>query len=131
MKKLFFALDKKLTIEMQHQTDAIFFEKYIQENLVLRGLRINLAPTFFDDEDFANSWVKILDHCSFELLKLLISKRNYLSEKATQEINLISFNLEKCNTHPDFSALKSKTLSNVHNGEFEFINRDKEQINAR
>lgn len=93
MKKLFFALDKKLTFEMQHQTDAIFLEKYIQENLVPRGLRINLAPTFLDDEDFANSWVKILDHCSFELLKLLISKRNYLSEKATEEINLISFNL--------------------------------------
>lgn len=47
---------------MQHQIDVIFLEKCLQKDLIPRGLRITLGPTFSDDEQFVKCWLEVLDN---------------------------------------------------------------------
>lgn len=108
---------------MQHQTDAIFLEKYIQEDLIPRGFRINLEPTFSDDDVFIEMWLKIVDKCSTDLLRLLILKRNTLSE-----ISLLTMDLNRFSLHPDFLSFKNKILTNIQIYKFEFINRKRNKL---
>lgn len=68
---LFGVLERKLSIEMQHQIDVTFLELYDKEKLIPRGLRINLQPTFHNDEEFTKEWNCILDDCSFKLMHLI------------------------------------------------------------
>lgn len=128
MKRLLFHLEKTLMTEMQHQIDAIFLNKYVQENLIPRGLRIGITPTFQNDAVFIENWSTALDNCSRDLLKLLISKREALSEMATMEIDTISEKLIVFHKHPDYSNIRGKIQNGIKNSEFEFMNRKKNKL---
>lgn len=129
MKKLFFNLDKCLKTETQHQIDGLFLEKYILEGLVPRGLRINLKPTFSEDETFTLEWSNTLDKCAQELIQLLIYKRKSLANKSTTDISQIWSDLNsKFNTHPDFKFYYNKIQTDSQTNELEFITRKKTKI---
>lgn len=128
MKKLFFYLEKTLMVEMQHQTDAIFLSKYLQEDLVPRGLRVNLGQTFQEDTEFTANWKIILNKCSRGLINLLICKRNLLSDTATKDIETILDKLKAFSRHSDFSKINNKILTDIRTRELEFVNRKKNKL---
>lgn len=106
----------------------MFLEKYLGENFIPRGLRINLSPTFDEDVNFVTAWENILDACSFDLLQLLINKRNTLKDLVSEEISLLLIDLQPYNNHSNFHSKNSKTLSETKVKELELIHRKKNEL---
>ncbi|KAM4048232.1 uncharacterized protein ACNLHF_011142 [Anomaloglossus baeobatrachus] len=48
-------------------------EKYLSKNLIPRGLRVRILPSFpVEDLDFRTKWEQVCDTCSKDLIRLLI-----------------------------------------------------------
>lgn len=123
MRNLFFTLAKILTLEAQHQIDALFLQRYLTEGSIPRGLRVNLNSTFMEEASFVDARENILDICSTSLLNLILNKRNTLLRSFQQESDNILTGLAAYHTHLDFDNLNSRIKSEVHSMELELIEK--------
>ncbi|CAJ0921450.1 unnamed protein product [Ranitomeya imitator] len=86
--------------------------EYNRQGKIPRGLRCNLRPTLFaDNEKYCTTFPKILNKCSFEIILLTIE---YLQEaiKTTEEkITSIETQLTTTLSNTEFSTLKGKVDS--------------------
>lgn len=94
-------LEKLLGKEMKIWWDFKTLQKYVEKQMVPRGLRIKKFPTVKYSEPFLEKWNTILMDCSLKLMKLIVSyKEKSLDEvtikmKETQEKNPKLYILQK------------------------------------
>lgn len=123
MNRLFIQLEKKLLTEMQHQIDITFLELYTKENLVPRGLRINLQPTFHDDTDFSDAWHNILDECLSKLMNIILIKRSKICTIVNSDIRDIMVDLNNFTDHHLYPHVNQKVTTIAQKHELDLINR--------
>ncbi|CAJ0960947.1 unnamed protein product [Ranitomeya imitator] len=104
--------------------------EYHRQGKIPRGLRCNLRPTLFaDNEKYCTTFQKILNKCSFDIILLTIE---YLQEaiKTTEEkITSIETQLTTTLNSTEFSTLKSKvdSILSTHQRNLEERKRSKFQ----
>ncbi|XP_063786027.1 uncharacterized protein LOC134934533 [Pseudophryne corroboree] len=91
MHRLFNKLEHLCMTETKQWWDQISKQKYLDDNLIPRGLRILKESTFKADKDFTEEWNNILDNCSKNLIKVLIKYRE-------QRVNELQLEIEKVHT---------------------------------
>ena len=69
--------------ELRYLLHMEYLNQYLEENIIPKGLTIKLKPSI-QEENFVNSWNKILDKTSKDLMKLLIK---HYSEELEQTIS--------------------------------------------
>lgn len=52
--------------------DKVTLQKYIQKDMIPRGLRLKKIPTTVFSENFKTDWDSILSRCSLQLMELLV-----------------------------------------------------------
>ncbi|XP_075432382.1 uncharacterized protein LOC142469435 [Ascaphus truei] len=102
-------LETLLLKETKQLWDAITLEKYIEQKRIPRGLRIFKPPTTdFQSEEFILEWNRLLDNCSFELMRLLISKRKIALQKLDGEINGMKEQFAKFQNNSELSVVEER-----------------------
>ncbi|XP_073399760.1 uncharacterized protein [Dendrobates tinctorius] len=77
------ALNKKIKVWWT----KITLENYVAQNIVPRGLRINIYPTFdLGEETLINRWIAAANTCSLEFIKIIIEKNSIILKNIETEI---------------------------------------------
>ncbi|XP_073423075.1 uncharacterized protein [Dendrobates tinctorius] len=85
-------LSKRTRIWWNHE----FLDKYIQNNLIPRGLRIQVFPSFpIQDDDFKAKWEELANVCSMGFLDLLKTQNKKTLTLLESEIEIIQLDLQK------------------------------------
>lgn len=90
--------DKQMRFQLHHDT----LQKYIDLDLIPKGLQITLNPSFGqDDADFMSNWQSILHQCSLQILELLISFCNKKVRSTGITLSELHINMEEQSNNPD------------------------------
>ncbi|XP_075454990.1 uncharacterized protein LOC142494317 [Ascaphus truei] len=81
------------------------------------------STTDFQSDEFLLEWNRILDNCSFELIRLLISKRKILLQSLDEEINELKGQFEVFKNHSELPALENKIKTRMDTFQKETISR--------
>lgn len=128
MNRLFLNLERKLLSELNHQIDITFLDLYIREELVSRGLRVNLVPTFNDDKSFFDTWGSITNECSIKLMHLLKNRRKEICDKISIDINLLLLELEDYYQHKNYSTFRQELMTVILKNELDVIQKKKRKF---
>lgn len=98
--------DKRMRFKLHHDT----LKKYIELDLIPKGLRLQLSPSYgHDDPEFVTQWNNILHQCSLRILDLLVE---HCSKKVNFTDTLLSElhgKLERrCNNREELNSVKTK-----------------------
>ncbi|CAJ0949702.1 unnamed protein product [Ranitomeya imitator] len=86
--------------------------EYHQQGKIPRGLRCNLRPTLFSDNDqYCTTFQKILNKCSFDIILLTIEYLQEAIKETEEKIVTIETQLTSTLTSTEFNTLKSKVDS--------------------
>ncbi|CAJ0952186.1 unnamed protein product [Ranitomeya imitator] len=97
--------------------NRLFLEKYATNNMIPRGLRVRVIPTFpVEDEQFISKWEEACDACSKIFLQLLISQNTGHITELDKTIDGIQAEIRK-GCPPDriepFESELNKTMDQV------------------
>ncbi|XP_075449463.1 uncharacterized protein LOC142490996 [Ascaphus truei] len=123
LKTNFFRLEKLAKEEMKHWLDLLSLERYLNENIIPRGLRVTKKPTFETSEDFSSKWNSILEKCSFSLIRLLISYREERVKFTEKEIEDVQHILMPHVDSEEFQELDQLVNKRVLNYEKDIMER--------
>lgn len=129
IRKKFYKLEKILKDEVQHHLDHSLLDIYISENIVPRGLRLRVEPSFKDDKLFINVWDTHLQNCSLGLLKILKDKRSQLLHDKTQQIQTLSTELAQFKSMEGFTSLDRTLTTHITQFEKEVIEKKSNKLN--
>ncbi|XP_071988769.1 uncharacterized protein [Engystomops pustulosus] len=116
---------KKLTSFELH---SVTLAEYYKTGRIPRGLRVNLRPTLFaEEEEFRNDFEKVLNKCSLDLMVLTISRLQKGIEELRCKTKATEQQLQDCMKPEEFSTLKSSvdTLINKYRKDTEDTKRNK------
>ncbi|CAJ0944716.1 unnamed protein product [Ranitomeya imitator] len=86
--------------------------EYHRQGKIPRGLRCNLRPTLFsDNEKYCTTFQKILNKCSFDIILLTIEYLQEAIKETEERIITIETQLTSTLTNSEFNTLKSKVDS--------------------
>ncbi|CAJ0950949.1 unnamed protein product [Ranitomeya imitator] len=86
--------------------------EYHRQGKIPRGLRCNLRPTLFaDNEKYCATFQKILNKCSFDIILLTIEDVQEAIKSTEEKIESIETQLTTTLSNTDFATLKSKVDS--------------------
>ncbi|CAJ0916235.1 unnamed protein product, partial [Ranitomeya imitator] len=86
--------------------------EYHRQGKILRGLRCNLRPTLFaDNEKYCATFQKILNKCSFDIILLTIEDVQEAIKSTEEKIESIETQLTTTLSNTEFATLKSKVDS--------------------
>lgn len=80
-------LEKLRLSENKIWWDKNMLQRYREENIIPRGLRMKKQPTTLYDADFQDRWNNILSQCSLALMELIVEKEITVLEQMKIEIN--------------------------------------------
>ncbi|XP_069591429.1 uncharacterized protein [Ranitomeya imitator] len=74
----------------------ITLENYVSQQIIPRGLRVHLFPTFnLDDESLKERWIKAANMCSFEFMKIIIENNTNTLKTIETEIESLQRTLQQ------------------------------------
>lgn len=110
--------DKQLRFGLHRET----LSKYIQEDLVPRGLKLNLSPSFGkDNKQFMEKWTKIIHNTSIELMNLIV-------ELCDTKVNSNVPMIEKLNVDIQHSVSNTDTFEKINTKIDNIITKRKNRI---
>lgn len=80
------SLEKMLVREMKTWWDLSTLRKYIDKEMIPRGLRLRKFPTTIYNEEFIKNWENTLTDCSCKLIKLIIHQEETILVEIRNEI---------------------------------------------
>lgn len=87
-----------------------FLEKYLQRNLIPRGLRIQVFPSFpIVDETFTTRWEEVCTNSSCKFMTLLIGHNKQVLEQLEKDIESLQKQLSE-NSTPEANEIFNKAL---------------------
>lgn len=104
------------------------YDKYIENNIIPRGLRIKILPTFeTHDENFKAKWEDVLHKCSMQLLKLACEHEKGLVSELTSKINDIERRLSEFSHNELYITRMSRINSEIDRVAQEIIDRKRQK----
>ncbi|KAM9320185.1 E3 ubiquitin-protein ligase TRIM63 [Gastrophryne carolinensis] len=104
---------------IQYDLHAVTFVEYLRARRILRGLRINLKPSFCKEgTDFHDRWFQILNKCSLDLMTLIVQSIQVQLKELDQEIQMVRDKLETSLDTGEFKTYIEPldvTLQQYHN----------------
>lgn len=89
---------------------------YHQQKLIYRGLRINLTPhSFREDQLFIQNWQAILSECSGRLISLLLDFEQKRLQESGKQLEKELKEIQNFQTHSDFVGFEQKLQNNIIN----------------
>ncbi|XP_073502214.1 uncharacterized protein [Phyllobates terribilis] len=120
---LFLNLENNSKIEITNHVDMMFLEHYIKDNIIPRGLRMNLNSSFPQDIVFTERWERCISDCSTTLIRLLIDKRNTLDMHALETLAKIKGDLEFFSSSAEYFATDNEVKLRLAKFENDLINK--------
>lgn len=118
-------LQKKHTSLELH---GLTLAEYHRVQRIPRGLRVRLAPTLFSDNDeYKNTFMQILNKCSFDLMTLTISFIHKELASLAEQLSKVEQELKSSVTTEEFTKCKDLVEENVakHHSELKIRKRSK------
>lgn len=94
--------------------DISFLQRYIQIQISPRGLRA-LGLFDFLDQDLNLVWLEASQNCTTSRMKLIISQRERMLAQCRADIKDLLLSLQRFRSHPAFSTLEQKMITQVKN----------------
>ncbi|KAM4043688.1 uncharacterized protein ACNLHF_013939 [Anomaloglossus baeobatrachus] len=86
-----------------------FLEKYLEKDLIPRGLRIQIFPSYgVEDPEFKKEWELLSGTCSRGYMKLLIKSNIQSLKEYEQEMEELQASISRELPHESFSALEDE-----------------------
>lgn len=95
--------------------DSITLQKYVDKNMIPRGLRIKKIPTKFYSELFKEEWNNVLSACSVQLMKLIIKEEEELLKQISEDIKNADLAVNQYKDVKDFDDQYQKLKDKIDN----------------
>ncbi|XP_053555632.1 GATA zinc finger domain-containing protein 14-like [Bombina bombina] len=106
-------LESLLIKELKNTIEIKYTQKYIDNNMVPRGLRLKKNCTFTLNEELSNEWFETLENASLGLMKIIIKSRNLFLKDIKSEIDSHKNNLKSFENNIEFTNLQKDIFSNI------------------
>lgn len=123
------SLEKLLTKEMRTWWDLTSLKKYIDKEMIPRGLRIKKKPTTVYSDLFQTRWHDVLTDCSIKLMQLIVEYEDEALKDMRIEIKATQEALLKYTDKPLFLQLDEKLKQNLNNLEEHLIKFKQDKYN--
>ncbi|XP_073422017.1 uncharacterized protein [Dendrobates tinctorius] len=91
-----------------------FLEKYVSSNMIPRGLRVRVTPSFpIEDDDFIKRWEEACGTCSLIFMKLLIERNSKIIVDLDKTIDDIERNFKAVCASEKIAAFESRIEKNL------------------
>lgn len=111
------ALEKLLLQENKLWWDFTTLHKYVEKEMMPRGLRIKKLPTTVFSEEFLTEWNGILTHCSTQLINLIIKYEEPKIALLSEEVKKAEQDLQEYKDLNTFDEEYKKLKNNVDKNE--------------
>lgn len=93
---------------LSYESHAVTLTEYHRLGRIHRGLRVNLHPTLFsDDEELKENFERILNKCSMDIMPLTIERLQGAIEALNPKIKGIEQQLRDSMNGEEFTTLKN------------------------
>lgn len=107
-------LENLLSKEMRMWWDLSTLKRYVEKNMVPRGLRIRKFPTMTYTEEFKTQWEKILTDCSIKLMELIISQEESMLRDIRDKIVTVQSTVKVHSSMDLFNSMDSRMTENLN-----------------
>lgn len=107
------SLERMLVKELRTWWDCTTLQKYVDKEMIPRGLRIKKKPTSTYSETFLAQWQSTLSDCSFKLMELIIQYEQQSLADLREEVSKTQQSLTAYAHHPDFIEMDNKLKNNL------------------
>lgn len=107
------ALEKLMIQENRVWWDSITLQKYVDRNMIPRGLRMKKVPTTIYSDTFKEEWNLILSTCSLKLIQLIIKQEEEKLKVLSEEIKTAESAVQEFKDSKDFDQEYQKIKDNV------------------
>lgn len=121
IKQAFKKYEDLLSRESRTWWDLKALEKYLENNMIPRGLRLEKNPTTTYDGDFVKEWQEILSQASLKLIKLIIRHEKIKIDDLGKQILDTKMELEQYKLDRDYQSLMDRTASTIEKLEQDLI----------
>lgn len=130
MSNRLFDLKRLLIRKSKTWWDTEYLRKYLQENVMPQGLRIQIFPQIFDmSSDLKDKWEQNLQMCSKNMLLILIEHHEKLLIDLNNEISIICAELENFKSLETFKIKDEEIKKQIEELNQTLINRKETKLN--
>lgn len=106
-------LEKLKLQETRIWWDLTTLQKYVDHNMIPRGLKLKKLPTNIYSEQFKEDWNTILSNCSIQLMNLIIKNESEKLKDLAENITIEETKLEEFKDLSTFETEHKKLEDNI------------------
>lgn len=119
-------LEDLLLREMRIWWDLSTLKKYMEKNMVPRGLRIRKFPSTACTEEFKLRWEQVLTDCSLNLMKVIVSQEESMLQETKEMIVTLQNTVKEYSDLDSFNSLDDHITENLkETGNSNYIHKPK------